>query len=425
MSHINEFLWHGHDRQGHPQSGMVRAKHPALARLELHRQGIRVANLKQQPHTSSFRTPADRKTDSGQSLPAERKRRLGITLSRSRKTDVVIFYQQLATLLRAGLPILRALTLTADSLPSGQLPTIARELAAAIEEGTSLADAMSAWPRTFDSLSVNLIRTGESAGMLDTAVQRVADAGSRAAQLRNQVRSAMTYPLAVLATAVLVCGLLLTQLVPQFSATFQNLGAELPTLTQSVVTLSQWTLEYGAVLLLGTVAVSFITVRLWRHQPALQHISDRTLLILPILAPIVRSACLARIFHTLAITLEAGIPLLDALRAAAGVADNHAYQHAVSSLADEIQQGQRLGAAVRLNPLFPVMMAQLIDTGEESGTLDTMLAKCADICERQVEQSVGTLTRLMEPAIMAVLGVLTGTLMLAMYLPIFQLGAVL
>lgn len=407
MSENREFFWRGHDRQGHPQRGVLRAEHRALAHLQLHRQGIRVASLYSPRPTSG---------------PKGRSR---LATRRSKKSDVVVFYQQLATLLHAGLPILQALTLTADSLPSGELPTIVRQLATAIEEGQSLADAMTAWPSTFDSLSVNLIRTGEAAGMLDTTVQRVADAGTRAAHLRSQVRSAMTYPIAVLITAVVVCGLLLTQLVPQFSSTFENLGAELPSLTRNVVNLSEWSLQYGAFFLLVTAAAGFIAARLWRHQPVLRRLSDRVLLTLPILGPIVRGACLARMFQTLATTLAAGLPLLEALKASADVSDNHAYQRAALSLADQIQQGQRLGAAVRLDPLFPVMMAQLIDTGEESGTLDTMLAKCAEICERQVEQSVETLTRLMEPAIMAVLGVLTGTLMLAMYLPIFQLGAAL
>src|SRR5690554_3886133 len=422
MSESREFIWQGHDQQGHPKRGVLRAEHRAWAHLQLHRQGIRVASLRSAPDKRTC-TLAPRAEQAQH--PRPRSRQKGLRTLRSKKSDTVVFYQQLATLLHAGLPILQALTLTADSLPSGELPTIVRQLAAAIEEGQSLADAMTAWPNTFDSLSVNLIRTGESAGMLDATVQRVADTGTRAAHLRSQVRSAMTYPIAVLVTAVLVCGLLLTQLVPQFSSTFENLGAELPSLTQGVVNLSDWSLQYGAYLLLVTAAAGFVAARLWRHQPSLRRMSDRVLLTLPILGPIVRGACLARMFQTLATTLAAGLPLLEALKASADVSDNHAYHQAAISLADQIEQGQRLGAAVRLSPLFPVMMAQLIDTGEESGTLDTMLAKCAEICERQVEQSVGTLTRLMEPAIMAVLGVLTGTLMLAMYLPIFQLGAAL
>lgn len=424
MSESHEFAWHGHDQHGHPQRGVHHAEHKALAHLHLHRQGIRVASLRS--ISDKKPSPAQRNEHSSRPRPtSSQKGWLGLKPARSRKSDIVVFYQQLATLLRAGLPILQALTLTADSLPAGALPDIVRQLAASIEEGQSLADAMAAWPNAFDSLSVNLIRTGESAGLLDTTVQRVADAGTRAARLRSQVRSAMTYPIAVLVTAVLVCGLLLTQLVPQFNSTFENLGADLPSLTQRVVSLSEWSLQYGAFFLLITATAGFIAARLWRHQPRLQRISDRVWLTLPILGPIVRAACLARMFQTLATTLAAGLPLLEALHAAAGVSDNHTYHRAALALADQIQQGQRLGAAVRLNPLFPVMMAQLIDTGEESGTLDTMLAECAEICERQVEQSVGTLTRLMEPAIMALLGILTGTLMLAMYLPIFQLGAAL
>jgi len=418
--------------QGDAQYGTIQAAHPALAHLRLHREGIQVSRLRPARHPSpTAPIRAEAGFDQGSRAALEQHPRTRFIKGfrtrrrRSKATGAIVFYQQLATLLGAGLPVLQALNLTADSLPPGELSNAVRQVSAAIEDGQSLADAMGRWPNIFDALSVNLIRVGEAAGMLDSTIQRVADSQSRAARLRSQVRSAMTYPIAVLATAVLVCGLLLTQLVPQFSTTFQNLGAELPPLTQAVVRLSDWVLQYGMLLLGSGIVIGLFTTRLGRRQPRLQQLSDRLLLMMPVLGPVIRTACMARMFQTLASTLAAGLPLLDALQAVAEVADNHVYRQASLRLAEQVNEGQRLGVAVRLSHLFPVMMVQLIETGDESGTLETMLVKCAEICEQQVEQSVTTLTRLLEPAIMAVLGLLTGTLMLAMYLPIFQLGAAL
>lgn len=414
-----EFEWHGTDRLGQRQNGMVHATNSAMAHLTLHRQGIRDVRLR----------PARRAEAANHTLPAAPAQPTGTHPPPRGKpvqpSDILAFYQQLASLLGAGLPILQALNLTRDSLPRGRLSHTVEQIGHAIEDGKPLADALTHWPNIFDPLSVNLIRTGESAGMLDSTIARVADTRARAARLQRRVRSALTYPMAVLLTAVLVCGLLLTQLVPQFSTTFQNMGAELPALTLAVVNVSDWAVQYGLVVAGVLVAATTLLVWLSRKLTVLQRMRDRTLLRIPVVGNVIRLACLARIFQTLAATLAAGIPLLDALRSTARVAGSHVYERAMLTLASQVSEGQRLGTAVRLNPLFPVMMAQLVATGEESGTLDNMLAKCAEICEQQVEQSVDTLTRLLEPAIMTVLGLVTGTLMLAMYLPIFQLGAVL
>src|SRR5690554_4187082 len=287
MGDQTSFCWRGHDQRGYAASGMLQADTRASAVMHLHRLGIRIESLYQAGGPAP--APLRRRKSTTNSSPGDNAKPRRRFLSRTPgAATVVLFYQQLAPLLTAGLPILQALRLTADSLPAGQLVDVTREVANAVEEGRPLSDAMAQWPRLFDRLSISLIRSGETAGALDTAVHRVATTHERSIALRRKVRSAMIYPATVVATALLVCALLLTKLVPQFSVTFHNMGAELPSLTQAVVELSEWAVSHGAYWLLGVGLASMAALCLHRRYPSLRRLTDLAVTRIPVLGALAR-----------------------------------------------------------------------------------------------------------------------------------------
>lgn len=397
------YAWSGRDREGRLASGEAEAADVASLRRLLYQEGVLMSSA--------------------------RKLRPGVRQRMRRSTvasaAISVFLRQCASLLSAGLPLVQVLDICADSTPEATLKT---ELVAVREQlaaGSSFCTALRGSALGKDALLLNLIQAAEQAGTLDTMMTRLARDREKAEQLRARVKKALTYPLAVLAMALVVSVVLLIKVVPQFARSFAELGAELPALTQSVLTLSALVSQHVFKgLIMATLAGLALMQALRRYEP-LRWYRDRLLCRLPVIGTIVQQASLARLCQILAGSLRSGLPLLQALQSAAPATGNLVYERACHALAEQISQGQSLSFAVRRQRCFPVMIAQLIHAGEQSGTLDQMLENCALRYEQSVDNAVDRLSSLIEPVIMSVLGVIIATLLLAMYLPVFRLGAVL
>ncbi|WP_339859658.1 type II secretion system F family protein [Pseudohongiella acticola] len=339
--------------------------------------------------------------------------------------DITLLTQQTANMVKAGLPLLQALTIVAAGSEHQRVRHLLSALRDRIATGGSFSEALAEHPGHFNCLFVSLVSIGEHTGTLATALERVATCRQRDDTVIRQVKKAMTYPLAVLATAIAVTAVLLIKVVPQFAATFADLGAPLPALTQSVLALSDLVIRFGWLWLILVTVTVFGSCHLVRTHSGAQLLFHRLLICTPALGALLSTAALARICRTLATTVAAGLPIMEALKLSADAAGNRVYERACLDIIIDIEQGQSLAFSIRKTNLFPVMMTQLTNAGEESGTLDTMLERCADHYERSVNDLLEGLTGLLEPLIMAMLGLFVGGLMVAMYLPIFRLGAVL
>ncbi len=339
--------------------------------------------------------------------------------------DITLFTRQMATMLRAGVPLVQSFDIVADGFDKPSVATVIRAVRADVSAGASLAAALRAHPRCFDALYCSLVHAGEQAGALETLLDRVATYQEKTQALKARVRKALTYPTAVIIVALVVSGILLIEVVPQFQEIFLGFGADLPPFTLFVIGLSEalqdwWPLTCGvlAALIVGPIAAH-------RRSPGFRRISDRLALKLPLVGGIVENSAVARYARTLATTFAAGVPLVEALNSVSGATGNTVYQQAVAGLRDSVATGQPLYVSMRAVGVFPNMVVQMVAVGEEAGALDDMLAKSAAYYEAQVDNSVDNLTSLMEPVIMSALGVLIGGLVVAMYLPIFQLGSVI
>ena len=397
-----DFIWHGTDRQGKPVQGEIAEASVALAKARLRRQGIRPSRVRRRPRSLS-----------------------GAGRERITAADIAIFTRQLATMIRSAIPLVQALNIMAESADNARLRALTLKVRDDVAGGHGLADSMARHPRHFDSLYCSLISAGESSGTLDTMLDRLADYREKSEKLKSRIRKALTYPIAVVCVALVVTVLLLTRVVPTFAETFAGLDAELPRFTQFVLQLSdlavaRW--HQAAAVALGAVGAS---VWLPRRFPRAAALRQRMLLRLPVVGPLLRNAAIARFSRTLATLFRAGAPLTDALESVAGATGNVVYAEAARAIREDVRNGQSLAGAIRTAKLFPPMLEQLVGIGEESGALDGMLDKCASFFEEDVETRVDRLTALLEPFIMAVLGLLVGGLMIAMYLPIFRLGSVL
>lgn len=402
------YRWQGTDRQGNPQRGHMQAANPAQVRLNLHQQGISATRV----------IP-------GKAPHRDRSRRRSWPGPRIRAGDLNLLTQQTASMIRAGLPLLQTLTIVAAGTAHQRVRQLLLALHDRVATGGSFSDALAEHPQYFDQLFISMIAIGERSGTVDTALQRLVVCQQRDAAIIRQVKKAMAYPLAVLCTALIVTAVLLIKVVPQFAATFADLGAPLPGLTQSVLTLSDIVIRYGWLWLIMIVAALLSCTQLIRKRTGARLCWHRLLLRIPALGLLLRNAALARICRTLATTIAAGLTIVEALQLSATAAGNLLYRQTCLDILDDVAQGQSLGFSIRKTGLFPVMITQLTNAGEESGTLDTMLEKCADHYEDSVNDLLDGLTGLLEPAIMVVLGLLVGGLMVAMYLPIFRLGAAL
>jgi type IV pilus assembly protein PilC len=396
------FIWEGTDRQGRRSRGEISSPNQAAARAELRRQGITARRLKRKSEGLLARFRAGRIVSA----------------------DIALFTRQMSTMMRAGVPLVQAFDIVADGVEKQSVATLVRSIRNDVASGGNFADALRRHPIYFDELFCNLVAAGEQAGALETMLDRIATYKEKSESLKAKVRKAMTYPAAVIAVAVIVTGILLIKVVPQFEQVFAGFGAELPAFTRFVITLSEFVQATWLVLLLGLAAAGSGFVAIYRRSRPLRDQADRLVLRLPVAGNIIRKSAVARYARTLSTTFAAGVPLVEALNSVAGATGNSVYVQAVERVRDDVSTGQQLHFAMRSTGVFPNMVSQMVAIGEEAGALDTMLDKAASYYEEQVDNAVDNLTALMEPMIMAVLGVLVGGLIVAMYLPIFQLGSV-
>lgn len=396
------FTWFGKNASGQRIRGESEARDIQTLQRMLYRQGIVLSTARQ------VRPAAPQVLK--QKIPA---------------ADITVFLRQCASLLKAGLPLVQSLEICTESTRVDALRTELDRIREQLDTGASFSTALRNSRLADDRLLVNLIYAGEQSGTLDTMMEKLASDAEKAQLLRARVRKALTYPLTVLLIAAIVTALLLIKVVPQFAQTFSDFGAELPALTRAVMALSDLAVRHMASVMLMLVGIVIAVTACVRHFAVARLCKDRLLCRLPVTGVIVRDACVARVCRILGSSIKAGLPLVQALQSSACAAGNLVYEQACLDLAHLISQGQTLGFGVRKARCFPVMMAQLIHAGEQSGTLDQMLENCAIRYEQSVDQSVDKLSSLIEPVIMSVLGVIVATLLLAMYMPVFRLGAVL
>ena len=395
------FVWEGTDRNGGRMKGELSSKTENSARAELRRQGIKVIKVKKKP------TP----------LFTARKKKII-------PKDIAVFSRQLATMMSAGVPLVQSFEIVGRGHENPSMQDLILAIKADIEGGSPLAEALGKHPLYFDELFCNLVHAGEQAGVLETLLHKIADYKEKTESIKAKIKKALTYPTAVIVVAVVVTAILLVFVVPQFEDLFKGFGAELPAFTQMVVNMSRFMRDYWYIVLGILVAAGFVIANLKRRSVAFNHGLDRLVLKIPIIGEIMRKASIARFSRTLSTMSAAGVPLVEALQSVAGATGNIVYSSAILQMRDEVATGHQLQLSMRQTNLFPNMVIQMVAIGEESGSIDSMLAKVADFFEEEVDNAVDALSSLLEPMIMAFLGVVVGGLVIAMYLPIFKLGSV-
>lgn len=395
------FVWEGTDRAGARMKGEVSSKAENAARAELRRQGIKVIKIKKKP------VP----------LFAGRKKKI-VT------KDIAVFSRQLATMMSAGVPLVQSFEIVGRGHENPSMQELILGIKADVEGGSPLAESLAKHPLYFDELFCNLVQAGEQAGVLETLLHKIADYKEKTESLKGKIKKALTYPTAVVVVAVVVTAILLVFVVPQFEDLFKGFGAELPAFTQMVVNMSRFMRDYWYILLGVVVGAGFVLANLKRRSVKFNHGLDRMILKMPIIGEIMRKAAIARFARTLSTMSAAGVPLVEALQSVAGATGNVVYGDAILQMRDEVATGHQLQLSMRQSNLFPNMVIQMVAIGEESGSIDSMLAKVADFFEEEVDNAVDALSSLLEPMIMAFLGVVVGGLVIAMYLPIFKLGSV-
>lgn len=397
---IQAFVWEGKDRKGNKSKGEVSGSNLALVKAQLRKQGIIPDRVKKKPKPlfggSKKITPF----------------------------DIAMLTRQMATMMKAGVPLVQSFDIVADGLENKGLQELVVNLRNDIASGTSYAGALRKHPKHFDDLYCNLVDSGEKAGALEKMLDRIATYLEKTEILKKKVKKAMTYPIAVVVVAIIVTAILLVKVVPQFESLFQGFGAELPVFTQMVVGLSEWMQKWWFIVLLSIVGTIFLFKEAMQRSQKFSDVVDRYVLKIPIMGEIIDKSAVAKFGRVLSTTFAAGVPLVDALDSVAGATGNAVYRDAIQRVKNDVSSGTQLQASMRQQDVFPVMAVQLTAIGEESGNLDEMLEKVAEHYEAVVDDMVDNLTALMEPMIMSVLGVLVGGLIIAMYLPIFQMGQV-
>lgn len=395
-----DFKYSGTNKRGQNVKGELTAKSLELARAQLRKQGIIVQDVRQKPKPL-------------------------FQVKKSIKAiDIAIFVRQLATMMKAGVPLTQSFEIVADSLENPSMKELVLKIKADIEAGSNFATALRKHPKYFDDLFCSLVESGEQSGTLETMLERVATYKEKSELLKAKIKKAMKYPIAVIIVAIIVTAILLIKVVPVFADLFAGFGAELPAFTQFVVNMSNWMVKYYLVffVILAILAVSFAQAKL--RSQKFRNFLDKLALKLPIFGDIVYKSIIARFCRTLSTTFAAGVPLIDALDSTAGATNNIVFYEATQRIKEDVATGQQMQFAIRSTNLFPSMVIQMVGIGEEAGSLEEMLDKAATYYENEVDNAVDGLTSLMEPMIMAFLGIVIGGLVIAMYLPIFQMGSV-
>ncbi len=397
------FTWSGVDKNGRAGKGEIIASSTSMAKAQLRKQGVTPKRVKKKakPLFGGGKGKAIK--------PA----------------DIAIFTRQLATMMKAGVPLVQSFDIVGEGLEKQQMRELVTSIKNDVASGSGLAPSLAKHPRYFDDLFVSLIASGEGSGTLEVMLDRVATYKEKTEQLKAKIRKAMTYPTAVVAVAIIVTAILLIKVVPQFAETFRSFGSDLPAFTLFVVGISNFVQKWWFVILLGIIGTVFLFREIKFRSVRFSEFLDRLALRTPVVGDIVHDAVIARFSRTLATTFAAGVPLVDALNSTAGAAGNSVYAKAIRQIRDDVTTGTTLYQSIKTTGLFPNMLLQMVSIGEESGALDDMLDKVANHYEEAVDNAVDSLSSLMEPLIMSILGVLVGGLMIAMYLPIFMLGSVI
>ena len=398
------FTYQGTDRAGRKTKGEVTGLNAQAVKVELRKQGINVKRVAKKSESILARLNSGGK--------------------KIKSNDITLFTRQMATMMKAGVPLVQSFDIVADGLDNPRLVDLVKAVRNDVSSGNSFASALRRHPDHFDELFCNLVDSGEQSGALETMLERVATYKEKTESLKAKIKKAMTYPISVICVAFIVSGILLIKVVPQFESIFAGFGAELPAFTQMVIGLSEFAQSYWFVIVAGIGAAIFAIQYVYKRSTAFQNGFDRAILKAPIVGDIINKSAVARFARTLSTTFAAGVPLVDALKSVAGATGNVVYSNAVNRIAEDVSGGTQLTFAMRATGVWPNMVLQMVSIGEESGALDAMLDKAASYFEEQVDNAVDSLTDLMEPLIMSVLGVLVGGLIIAMYLPIFQLGSV-
>jgi type IV pilus assembly protein PilC len=395
------FLWEGTDRKGNKIKGKTMAPDEASVRADLRRQGVVPSRIRKQ-------SPGLFK-GAGKVTPG----------------DIAIFSRQLATMLAAGIPLVQAFEIVGSGHENAAMQKLILTIKADVEGGSALAEALAKHPLHFDDLFINLVEAGEQAGALETLLDKIATYKEKTEAIKKKIKKALTYPAAVLVVAFVVTIILLIFVIPAFEDLFKGFGADLPAFTRFVIEISQFVRDQGWMLAIIAGIGIYLFFYFKKRSRPMRHFLDRMSLNLPIIGPILQKASIARYARTLSTMFAAGVPLVEALESVAGATGNIVYEMGVMRMKDEVATGQRLQQAMENTDLFPNMVIQMIAVGEESGSLDEMSAKVADFYEEDVDNAVDNLSSLLEPMIMAILGILVGGLVVAMYLPIFKMGSVI
>lgn len=400
VNELIDYKYSGLDRRKQKVSGEISSRNMELAKAQLRKQGLQVERIAKKPKPLYEFKP------------------------KIKAMDIAIFSRQMATMMKSGVPLVQSFEIVAESADNATMRDLVLGLKKEVESGSTFSSSLQKYPQYFDDLFCSLVSSGEQSGALETMLDRVATYKEKSELMKMKIKKAMKYPIAVVVVAVIVTIILLVKVVPVFADLFSSFGADLPSFTQLVVGWSEWMQAKWWLLLIiiGLTIAGFSEAK--KRSKGFRDFLDRAALKAPIVGNIVYNSIIARYSRTLATTFAAGVPLIDALESTAGATNNVVYNDAVMRIREDVSSGQQLQFAMRSTKLFPSMAVQMVGIGEESGNVDDMLDKVATYYENEVDNAVDGLTSLMEPLIMAVLGVLVGGLVIAMYLPIFQLGSV-
>ncbi|HEY3644247.1 MAG TPA: type II secretion system F family protein [Gammaproteobacteria bacterium] len=392
------FVWEGTDKKGNRVKGKTMAPNEAAVKADLRRQGIAPLKISKQ------RRKAGKKIET---------------------SDIAFFSRQMATMMSSGVPLVQSMDIIGKGHANPNMQDMVMAIKADVEAGNNLADALAKHPLYFDDLFVSLVRAGEQAGALETLLDKIATYKEKTERIKKKIKKALSYPIAVLVVAFVVTGILLVFVIPQFEELFKGFGADLPAFTQFVVNMSRSVRSQGYIYLIVIGAAFFTFMYFKKRSRKFRENLDKISLKVPVVGDILTKSALARFARTLSTMFAAGVNLVDALTSVSGATGNIIYEQATLKIRDQVSTGQQLNLCMMQTGLFPHVMIQMIAIGEEAGSIDAMAAKVADFYEEEVDNAVDNLTSLMEPLIMAVLGVLVGGLVVAMYLPIFKLGSVI
>ncbi len=391
------FIWQGQDKNGKIVKGELRAAGEAVVNVTLRRQGIRVTKIKKKRFTSTRKI---------------------------KEKDIAVFTRQLATMMKAGVPLLQSFDIVARGHANPSVSKLMNDIRSDVETGTSLNQAFRKFPLYFDPLFCNLIAAGEQAGILEDLLDRLALYKEKTIAIKGKIKSALFYPTAVIAVAFIVTAVIMIWVVPSFKEVFTSFGADLPWLTLLVIKISDYFVKYWYIIFGAIFGSLYFFFQAWKRSDKMKRIMDRILLRMPIFGAVIRKATIARWTRTLSTMFAAGVPLVESLDSVGGASGNIVYADATKKIQTEVSTGTSLNVSMSNANVFPNMVTQMVSIGEESGSLDDMLSKVADFYEEEVDDAVASLSSLIEPLIMVILGVLIGGLVVAMYLPIFKLGSV-